>query len=129
MENISIIGAGTMGRGIALSCLEAGYIVKVQDVNEESFQVCRQYIEKYSDKKSIIYTTDLKEAAQEADLIIEAVLEVMDLKIAVFKELDKYAPKKAILATNTSTMSPTEIAAQTSRPAQCIALHFFNPGT
>lgn len=127
MRNISIIGAGTMGRGIALTCLEANYDVIVHDVNEESLQVCRQYIEKYSDKKSIVYTTDLKEAAVEADLIIEAVLELMELKISVFKEIDKYAPEKTILATNTSTMSPTEIAAQTSRPDKCIALHFFNP--
>lgn len=127
MKNISIIGAGTMGRGIALTCLEAGYHINVQDVNEESLQACRQYIEKYSNKTSIIYTTDLKEAAQEADLIIEAVLELMDLKIAIFKELDQYAPQNTILATNTSTMSPTEIAAQTSRPDRCIALHFFNP--
>jgi 3-hydroxybutyryl-CoA dehydrogenase len=75
----------------------------------------------------ISYTTDLAEAARTADLVIEAVFEKMDLKIEVFKQLDVHAPRHAILATNTSTMSPTEIAASTSRPEQCIAMHFFNP--
>src|SRR5690625_4262274 len=76
---------------------------------------------------NIHYSLNIEEAVKYADLVIEAVLEIMDLKIEIFKELDKHAPKHAILATNTSTMSPTEIAAQTKRPNQCIALHFFNP--
>lgn len=127
MENVSIIGAGTMGRGIALVCLEAGYNVSVHDAHGDSLEACRRYIDKQSVRKPASFTADLRVAVQEADLVIEAVPERMDLKVAVFKELDLYAPRHAILATNTSTMSPTEIAAQTNRPEQCIALHFFNP--
>ena len=75
----------------------------------------------------LIFTTSMDEAGYEADLVIEAVLEKMELKIDIFKKLDRICPKHTILATNTSTMSPTEIAAQTSRPEKCIAMHFFNP--
>ena len=75
----------------------------------------------------ITTTTDLEEAAKDADLVIEAVLELMDLKIEVFQKLDKICKPETVLATNTSTMSPTEIAASTSRPEKCIAMHFFNP--
>ncbi|MGD6793191.1 3-hydroxyacyl-CoA dehydrogenase family protein [Metabacillus indicus] len=134
MKKISVIGAGTMGRGIAYACAAAGYEVTIQDISEQSLETARSYISKQAAKAGISIenanleiTTDLKSAAADADLIIEAVLELMDLKISVFKELDRYAKPSAILATNTSTMSPTEIAAQTGRPKQCIALHFFNP--
>jgi 3-hydroxybutyryl-CoA dehydrogenase len=75
----------------------------------------------------ITFTTSIEEAASEADLVIEAVLEKMELKAEIFKKLDETCPKHTVLATNTSTMSPTEIAAQTSRPEKCIAMHFFNP--
>ncbi|USK60951.1 3-hydroxyacyl-CoA dehydrogenase family protein [Peribacillus asahii] len=127
MKNITVIGAGTMGRGIALACVQAGYDVVVQDVSEESLQRCETYIRKFTDSVSIQFETDLQQAVKSADLVIEAVLELMDLKVEIFKALDTFAPPHAILATNTSTMSPTEIASQTSRPGQCIALHFFNP--
>ena len=143
MEKVSVIGSGTMGRGIAFSCAISGFFTVVQDISESSLETCRTYIEKQLDRsvdkglltleevdaarERIQYTTSLKEAAEGADLVIEAVLELMDLKIEIFKQLDQFAPPHAILATNTSTMSPTEIAAQTSRPNQCIALHFFNP--
>lgn len=134
VKKISVIGAGTMGRGIAYACAAAGYEVTIQDISEQSLETARSYISKQAAKAGISienanleFTTDLKSAATDADLIIEAVLELMDLKISVFKELDRYAKPSAILATNTSTMSPTEIAAQTGRPNQCIALHFFNP--
>lgn len=134
VKKISVIGAGTMGRGIAYACAVAGYEVTIQDISEQSLETARSYISKQAAKAGLSiengnleFTTDLKSAAADADLIIEAVLELMDLKISVFKELDRYAKSSAILATNTSTMSPTEIAAQTGRPKQCIALHFFNP--
>lgn len=134
MQKVSVIGAGTMGRGIAFACAAAGFSVVVQDIHEQSLDTCRAYVSKQFEKigktdaeANMIYTTELKQAAEDADLIIEAVLEVMELKISVFKELDRYAKPSAIMATNTSTMSPTEIGAQTSRPKQCIALHFFNP--
>ncbi|TCL47038.1 3-hydroxybutyryl-CoA dehydrogenase [Thermolongibacillus altinsuensis] len=143
LKAISVIGAGTMGRGIAYTCAAHGFHVTVHDIEEKALKSCENYIEeqfqkaiekgKISEfdaeraKNSIVYTTNIKQAAQSADLIIEAVLEIMDLKIRIFKELDQYTKPETILATNTSTMSPTEIAAQTNRPDKCIALHFFNP--
>lgn len=143
MEIVSVIGSGTMGRGIAFSCAAAGFNTFVQDINESVLANCKSYIEKQFRRSlekgeitreeadhamsRIHYTTELEEAAKDADLVIEAVLEIMDLKIEIFKRLDKVVKPSTILATNTSTMSPTEIGAQTSRPDRCIALHFFNP--
>ena len=143
MQNISVIGAGTMGRGIAYVSVLAGYNVFLNDIHEENLTKARQYIEETMRKSAekgfvkkedaeraltkIKYTTDFNEAAKDADLVIEAVFELMDLKIEIFKKLDAACPPHTILATNTSTMSPTEIAAQTKRPEQCIAMHFFNP--
>jgi len=143
MKKVSVIGSGTMGRGIAYACATAGFITVVQDISESSLETCQIYIDKQLNRsvekglmsneeadtarERIQYTTSIEEAVRETDLVIEAVLELMDLKIEIFKQLDRFAPPHAILATNTSTMSPTEIAAQTSRPERCIALHFFNP--
>ncbi|WP_423802549.1 3-hydroxyacyl-CoA dehydrogenase family protein [Neobacillus sp. SAB-20_R2A] len=143
MEIVSVIGSGTMGRGIAYTSAAAGFITYVQDISESSLGTCRSYIEKQFNRavekgeldretadaaiNRIRYTTQLEEAAKDADIVIEAVLEIMDLKIEIFKQLDQIVKPSAILATNTSTMSPTEIAAQTSRPDRCVALHFFNP--
>ncbi len=75
----------------------------------------------------ITMTEDLEEAASGADLVVEAVLERMDLKLDLFGKLDEMCPEHTILATNTSTMSPTEIAAGTNRSDRCVAMHFFNP--
>ena len=143
IKNVSVIGAGTMGRGIAFACALSNLTVSLQDISETSLKTAEQYIERQFEesiergkvtkeeaaklKENIHYNLSLEKAVMDADIVIEAVLEMMDLKIDTFKKMDKYAPKDAILATNTSTMSPTEIAAQTSRPGQCIALHFFNP--
>ncbi|WP_226582458.1 3-hydroxyacyl-CoA dehydrogenase family protein [Halobacillus litoralis] len=143
MQNVSIIGAGTMGRGVAFVCAFSGLSVSVQDKFEQGLDNCRSYIERQFQKsiekgklswqeaeermKQITYHQEIQPAVAEAQLVIEAVPEVMELKVEIFKELDRCAPKRAVLATNTSTMSPTEISAQTSRPDQCIALHFFNP--
>jgi len=143
IKQVSVIGAGTMGRGIAFACAIKNLSVVVQDIHEQGLTNTKQYMEEQFQKSiqkgkiteeqrkrirgNIHYSLNIEEAVKQADLVIEAVLEIMDLKIEIFKELDKYAPKHAIFATNTSTMSPTEIAAQTKRPDQCIALHFFNP--
>ncbi|WCK56804.1 3-hydroxyacyl-CoA dehydrogenase [Aneurinibacillus sp. Ricciae_BoGa-3] len=143
MNRIVVVGSGTMGRGIAYAAAVAGYMVTLQDVSAQAIEQARRYIEKEAAKSAakgfitdkqkdqaleqLLYTTDLAAAAREADLAIEAIIEVMEAKIEVFRTLDEYAPRHAILATNTSTMSPTEIAASTSRPEQCIAMHFFNP--
>ncbi|WP_206514622.1 3-hydroxyacyl-CoA dehydrogenase [Brevibacillus marinus] len=143
MKNIAVIGGGTMGRGIAYVAGVSGFNVSLYDVSTAALDNAKHYIEGeltrsvekgYIDQEqkdmatgNLVYCTDLVEAVRDADFVIEAVLELMDVKIDVFKKLDQYAPAHAILATNTSTMSPTEIAAQTSRPEKCLAMHFFNP--
>nr|WP_270182369.1 3-hydroxyacyl-CoA dehydrogenase NAD-binding domain-containing protein [Alkalihalobacillus sp. CinArs1] len=143
MKKVAVIGSGTMGRGIAYSVAISGLSVVLQDINESSLEKAKAYHEKEFERAvakeiltreeadsslgSIEYTTELNAAVNDRDLVIEAVLEIMELKTSIFKQLDEMTPDHTILATNTSTMSPTEIAAQTSRPEKCIALHFFNP--
>jgi 3-hydroxybutyryl-CoA dehydrogenase len=143
LQNVTVIGAGTMGRGIAYCAAVSGFRVMLQDISEAVLKNASDYISDEMKKAvargllhesdmeqalgRITCTTDLREAAAGADLVIEAVLEDMALKIDVFKQLDESCPPHAILATNTSTMSPTEIAAQTKRPEKIVAMHFFNP--
>ncbi|WP_282139871.1 3-hydroxyacyl-CoA dehydrogenase [Cytobacillus oceanisediminis] len=143
METLTVVGSGVMGRGIAYAAALGGFHVFLHDVSEENLDKAKKYIESEMSKSaekgylnhdqvtaalsSLEFTTDLESAAENADVVIEAVFEMMELKIDIFKQLDQYCPERTILATNTSTMSPTEIAAQTSRPEKCIAMHFFNP--
>lgn len=143
INQIAVIGGGTMGRGIAYTAALAGFEVILQDISEEAIGNAREYIENLLNKnvakgyveslqaeeakENLSYITNLQEAVRKTDLVIEAALEIMELKINIFKQLDEFAPAHAILATNTSTMSPSEIAACTKRPDQCIAMHFFNP--
>lgn len=143
VKHIAVIGSGTMGRGIAYTAALSGYEVALQDISEQALAKARDYIEtllKTSVEKGYIqqeqrdcvrenlsYTTSLQEAVENTDLMVEAILEIMELKIDVFKKADEWAPSHAILATNTSTMSPTEIGATTKRPHQVIAMHYFNP--
>ncbi|MBM4763797.1 3-hydroxyacyl-CoA dehydrogenase [Bacillus sp. B15-48] len=143
VKHIAVIGGGTMGRGIAYTAALAGFKVTLQDISEQAAQNAKEYIEgllnKGEDKgfievgkaaaaiANLSFTTELKEAVSNTDLMIEAALEKMELKIKIFQQADEWAPAHAILATNTSTMSPTEIGAATKRPEQCVAMHFFNP--
>lgn len=143
VKHIAVIGSGTMGRGIAYAAAVVGYNVSLQDIKTEAIDQAREYIESLANKnaekgyieneqrdwllRNISYTTQLNEAVHNTDLVIEAVLEIMTLKVGIFKQLDQLAPAHAILATNTSTMSPTEIGASTKRPDKVIAMHFFNP--
>lgn len=143
MEKLTVVGSGVMGRGITYVAALGGFRVFLHDVNNENLDKAKLYLEKEMIKsaekgflkredvtaalENIVYTTDLKVAAEDADVVIEAVFELMELKVEIFKQLDKICPEHTILASNTSTMSPTEIAAQTSRPEKCIAMHFFNP--
>ncbi|MBX9970745.1 3-hydroxyacyl-CoA dehydrogenase [Priestia aryabhattai] len=143
MTKIAVIGSGVMGRGIAYAAALNGFSVALHDINSESLLVAENYIKDElikSEKKgyistsdveksmkNITYYSDMKSAVEDCALVIEAVLEIMEIKIKVFKELDSFCSSETILATNTSTMSPTEIGAQTSRPDKVIAMHFFNP--
>ena len=143
INHVAVIGGGTMGRGIAYAAALAGFEVILQDISKEAIVQAKEYIEKLLDKnvekgyvqlaqrelakKNLSYTTKLQDAVSHTDFVIEAALEIMEIKIDIFKQLDEWAPAHAILATNTSTMSPTEIAASTKRPEKCVAMHFFNP--
>ncbi|MBU7013567.1 MAG: 3-hydroxyacyl-CoA dehydrogenase family protein [Theionarchaea archaeon] len=143
MNKVAVIGIGAMGSGIAYVSAWKGYNVKVRDVSEEFVELgmnkIRQSVMTGIDKgklspiegekmlKNIQGTTDIKEAAQDADLVIEAVFEDMKIKKEVFSDLDKVCPESTVLASNTSTKSITEIASQTSRPEKVIGMHFFNP--
>jgi len=140
---VAVIGAGTMGRGIVHAAALGGFRVTLQDVDSGVLKGALEGIQKEMQKaverdridegemrgglERISPTESLEEAVKEADLVIEAVPEEMELKLEIFGRLDKLCPERAVLATNTSTMSPTEIAAATSRPERCIAMHFFNP--
>ena len=143
MDTITVVGSGVMGKGIAYTCAVSGFRVYLNDINEnildkakddiygllegslqKGFLSEKQYT---SAKENLFFEADLKAAAKDAHLVIEAVLEKIELKIDIFKKLDSICTPETILATNTSTMSPTEIGAQTSRPDKVVAMHFFNP--
>jgi len=143
IKEVAIIGAGVMGRGIAQVFAQSGYQVYICDIKQEILDNALTTIKKYiyravekgkiseADAKEILdrikTTTDIKEAVKNADFIVEAVFESMDVKKSVFKDLDTYAPPHAILASNTSSLSITEIAMATNRPEKVIGMHFFNP--
>jgi 3-hydroxybutyryl-CoA dehydrogenase len=140
---ITMVGAGTMGHGIAQVAAMAGYQVHLVDVSDQVLAAARGHIERNLRKgvqlgkmdealmvqslERITFTTDLEIGARVADLVIEAVPEEIALKLEVFARLDGICPPHTILATNTSTMSPSEMASATGRPDKVIAMHFFNP--
>ncbi|EOO31631.1 3-hydroxybutyryl-CoA dehydrogenase [Bacillus cereus BAG1X2-3] len=142
VQKIVVIGAGQMGSGIAQVCAMAGYDVKVQDLKQEQLDrglaiitknLARQVEkgrmkeeEKEETLNRLTVTLDL-DCVKEADLIIEAAVEKMDIKKKIFANLDEIAPDHAILATNTSSLPITEIAAVTKRPEKVIGMHFMNP--
>lgn len=143
VHNISVIGSGIMGRGIAYNCALHGYAVTLHDLDKSALSNAQQSIEKLATEslekgyisriqknklvQNLHYVNNLETAVIHADLVIEAIIEKMDEKIDLFKKLDSICLEKTIFATNTSSLSPTEIAAQTSRPDKVIAMHFFNP--
>jgi len=143
INKIAVMGAGAMGHGIAQLAAMAGFDVTMRDISEEFVEAgmkkIRWSIGKFIEKgkispseaqntlKRIRPLVSLKEAVEGADFIIEAVPEKLKLKQQVFKEIDGYAPAHAILATNTSALPVTEIAAATNRPEKVIGMHFFNP--
>lgn len=143
VQKITVVGAGIMGSGIAYTCALNGFSVVLQDIAEASLLKAKNEIEKiasHSEEKGFItiqqkesalkrihYEADLEIAVQQSDLVIEAIVENMDIKKELFQKLDRHCHADTILATNTSSLSPTEIGAQTSRPDKVVAMHFFNP--
>lgn len=143
IHRVAVLGAGTMGNGIAQVCAMAGYTVALHDpqpeVMERAMNTIRTNLDKGVERgkisldvaelalHSLRKAPELASAAADADLVIEAVPERMELKTSIFSELDRIAPPHAILGTNTSSLSVSRIAEATGRPERVIGLHFFNP--
>lgn len=143
MKNIAVIGSGTMGNGIAHVFAQHQFNVTLIDVAEAPLLKARQTISRNLDRmvangtitaaqknqtlENITWQTNLAAGVQAADLVVEAATENVDLKLRIFRELDQHTPAAAILATNTSSISITKIAAATNRPARVIGMHFMNP--
>ncbi|MHA6258962.1 3-hydroxybutyryl-CoA dehydrogenase [Sporosarcina sp. CAU 1771] len=142
IKKVMVIGAGQMGGGIAQVCAQAGFEVKLNDIKEESYMNGLAVItknltrnvekgrmteeEKTATLVRITKSLNLSDAS-DVDIVIEAAVENMAVKQSIFKQLDEIAPAHAILASNTSSMPITEIAAATNRPEQVIGMHFMNP--
>ncbi|KJD33113.1 3-hydroxybutyryl-CoA dehydrogenase [Tamlana nanhaiensis] len=143
MKNIAVIGAGTMGNGIAHTFAQCGFQVNLIDVNETALQNGLATISKNLDRllakekiseadktntlANISSFTNLKAGVKQTDLVVEAATENLDLKLSIFKQLDAVCPPEIILATNTSSISITQIAAATKRADKVIGMHFMNP--
>ena len=143
IQTIAVLGAGIMGRGIAYVAALGGYDTLLQDTNRDQLDKGANDIsailekgvatgkvadaDAMSARRHLRTVTSLEEAARHADLVIEAVPERIELKIEIFAQLDRFAPQHAILASNTSSLSITEMAAATRRAPQVVGLHFFNP--
>ena len=143
MKNIAVIGAGTMGNGIAHTFAQSGFKVQLIDISEASLKrgmdtisrnldrmVAKEKISEADKSKTlgnITTFTNTVEGVTNADLVVEAATENIDLKLKIFKQLDEACSENTILATNTSSISITQIAAVTSRPDKVIGMHFMNP--
>jgi 3-hydroxybutyryl-CoA dehydrogenase len=143
MKNICVIGAGTMGNGIAHVFAQNGFSVSLVDVSQDQLNKAMATITKNLDRqvnkgsiaagvkettlKNIVTLTSLAAGVKEAELVVEAATENADLKSSIFKQMDEHAPKECLLATNTSSISITKMAAVTSRPEKVIGMHFMNP--
>ena len=143
MKNIAVIGSGTMGNGIAHTFAQFGFQVQLIDISQAALDkgiatitknldrmVSKEKISEEAKQKTlgnITTYTSIQEGVQYASLVVEAATENVDLKLNIFKELDAVCPEDTILATNTSSISITQIAAVTKRPEQVIGMHFMNP--
>ncbi|QCK14979.1 3-hydroxyacyl-CoA dehydrogenase family protein [Mangrovivirga cuniculi] len=143
MKNISVIGSGTMGNGIAHVFAQSNYSVNLVDINEKALEKAKATITKNLDRQikkelidedaknstlsNITFTTSMEEGVKNADLVVEAATENVDIKLDIFRELDKITPDNCILSTNTSSISITKIGSVTERPDKVIGMHFMNP--
>jgi 3-hydroxybutyryl-CoA dehydrogenase len=143
IKKVAVVGTGTMGSQIAIVCARGGFETRMADISQQQLEKGLKRIKSFLDgqvKKAMIdygeldnimslvkTGTNLEEAVADADLIIEAVYEDIDTKIEVFKKIDRASPAEAILASNTSTLRITDIAAATGRPQRCIGTHFLIP--
>ncbi|MFY7667025.1 3-hydroxyacyl-CoA dehydrogenase family protein [Flavobacterium sp.] len=143
MKKITVIGAGTMGNGIAHTFAQKGFAVTLVDISEAALErgmntiatnldrmVAKGSISEADKTETLSHlqpSTDLKAAAETSDLIVEAATENLDLKLKIFKQLSEFASENCILATNTSSISITQIAAVVSNPERVIGMHFMNP--
>ncbi|MBT6650657.1 MAG: 3-hydroxybutyryl-CoA dehydrogenase [Flavobacteriales bacterium] len=143
MKNITVIGAGTMGNGIAHTFAQKDFNVNLVDISADALEKAIVTISKNLDRmvkkeriteddknntlSNITTYTDIKEGVKGVDLVVEAATENIDLKLKIFKQLDEICDTNTLLATNTSSISITKIAAVTNRPTQVIGMHFMNP--
>jgi len=143
MKNVTVIGAGTMGNGIAHVFAQYGFQVSLVDVNPANLEKAIATITKNIDRQvakgtttekikaatlaNLRTTTDLAEGVKNAELAVEAATENVDLKLSIFRQLDQHAPSNCILASNTSSISLTLIGSVTQRPEKVIGMHFMNP--
>ncbi|MDD5169352.1 MAG: 3-hydroxyacyl-CoA dehydrogenase family protein [Syntrophales bacterium] len=143
LKNVCVVGAGNMGHQISLQCALSGFKTVCTDVVPAVLEKAEKFVDNYlagrvqkgkmtedaakAARANISFTGDLQEAVKDVDLVIEAVLERIDLKRKIFADLDKLAPAKAILATNSSFIVSSRIADVTNRSSQVCNLHFFNP--
>jgi 3-hydroxybutyryl-CoA dehydrogenase len=143
IKNVCVVGAGNMGHQISLLCAIHGYKTTCTDVVPEILKKAEKFADTYlpgrvekgkmtkevaeKARKNISFTPDLKEAAKNADFVIEAATEVLDIKSKIFAELDRLAPAQAILATNSSYLVSSLVADATKRPSKVVNMHFFNP--
>jgi len=143
IKNICVVGAGNMGHQISLLCAIHGYKTTCTDVIPEILRNAEKFADTYlpgrvekgkltkeqaqAARKNISFTLDLKEAVKDADYVIEAIVEVLDIKRKVYADLDRLAPAHAILATNSSAIVSSRICDATKRPSKVVNLHFFNP--
>jgi len=143
VKNICVVGAGNMGHQISLLCALAGYRTICTDIDKATLAKAEKFAENYLERSrqkgkmtendaekiraSISFTDDLASAAKDADYVIEAVLENLDLKRKIFAELDQLTPAHAILATNSSMIVSSEIAVAVKKPSKVVNMHFFNP--
>ncbi len=143
VKKIVVLGAGQMGNGIAHVCAQAGYQVKMRDIEQrfidKGLETIKKNLERGLKKDKITQeevdatlgriegVLDLEKAVEDADLVIEAIPEIVKLKLDTWREVEELAPKDAIFASNTSSISITQMAAVTQRPEKFIGMHFFNP--